>query len=248
MPTANLLILIAVLLPPKALEVLGSVVEERTLLTPYGEAGPFGLHVNSAGQAVWVEPYSGLPTRTDSRATIYAAKQLGVSRILNWDTGIALNPVLERGEAAVVTDYIAWIHHQADTFYTTAPIEMDLNASSVRTAFCPELTTALQQLLPSASAVAVVGVDFLRRETAAEARMFRAWGADVLSYNLVPEVGLAQEMGLCYAGLLTIGALAADRTPPDPRGEVRASFHPIVEMLPTLVGLVGGARGCGCGH
>ena len=93
-PTADLLILIAVLLPPKALEALGEVVEERVLLTPYGEAGPFGRHQNAAGQAVWVEPYSGLPTRTDPRATIYAAKQLGVKRILNWDTGIALNPVL----------------------------------------------------------------------------------------------------------------------------------------------------------
>ena len=176
-----------------------------------------------------------------------------MSRILNWDTGIALNPVLGRGEAAVATDYIAWIHHQADTFYTTAPytttpMEMDLSAANLRTVFCPEMTAAMQQVLPQSSEVAVVGVDFLRRETAAEARMFRAWGADVLSYNLVPEVGLAQELGLCYGGLLTIGALAADRTPPDPHGEVRASLHAIVEMLPTLVRLVGGARGCSCGH
>ena len=153
----------------------------------------------------------------------------------------------------MVTDYIAWIHHQADTFYTTAPyttapMEMDLSAVNMRTAFCPEMTAAMQQLLPQASEVVVVGVDFLRRETAAEARMFRAWGADVLSYNLVPEVGLAQELGLCYGGLLTIGALGADRTPHPAHGEVRASFHAIVEKLPTLVGLLSGEHRCNCGH
>ena len=37
-------------------------------------------------------------TRTpDPRATIFAARELGLTRILNWDTGVALNPVLHRG-------------------------------------------------------------------------------------------------------------------------------------------------------
>ena len=98
-PAANLLLLIAVLLPPKALDVLGPVVDERTVLTPYGESGPLALRVTPNGDPVWVQPYTGLPTRTDPRATIYAAKQLGVQRVLNWDTGIAVNPVLQRGRA-----------------------------------------------------------------------------------------------------------------------------------------------------
>ena len=46
MPTANLLLLIAVLLPPKALDVLGAVIDERTVLTPYGEAGPLAFTLN----------------------------------------------------------------------------------------------------------------------------------------------------------------------------------------------------------
>ncbi|MCB0150142.1 MAG: hypothetical protein KDE01_21160, partial [Caldilineaceae bacterium] len=87
MPTASLLILIAVLLPPSALDILGEVVDERTYLTPYGEAGPLALRKLSDDLAVWVQPYTGLPTRTDPRATIFAARQLGVQRILNWDMG-----------------------------------------------------------------------------------------------------------------------------------------------------------------
>ena len=51
MPNANLLLLVAVLLPPRALDILGDVLEERTLLTPYGDAGPLALRVRDDGLA-----------------------------------------------------------------------------------------------------------------------------------------------------------------------------------------------------
>ncbi len=246
MPNANLLLLVAVLLPPRALDILGDVLEERTLLTPYGDAGPLALRVRDDGLATWVQPYTGLPTRTDPRATMYAARQLGVQRVLNWDAGIGLNPVLRRGEPVVVADYIAWTARQADSFFTTTPLEMDASAASVRAAFCPEMTAAWRQLLPGVAEVVTVGADFLRRETPAEARMFQAWGADVLTYNLVPEVGLAQEMGLCYAGLVTVSALGADRTPGAPHGEMRASLHALTELLPAFVDQMRQPATCSC--
>lgn len=247
MPTASLLILIAVLLPPSALDILGEVVDERTYLTPYGEAGPLALRKLSDDLAVWVQPYTGLPTRTDPRATIFAARQLGVQRILNWDMGIAVNPVLQRGQPVIVDDYIGWTSHQADTFFSDAHTGLDINLGSVRSPFCPELGGAIQQLLPGLPEATAVGVDFLRRETRAEARMFRRWGADVLSYNLVPEVALAQEMKMCYAGLVTISGYAADRTQTEPMGEVRASLSTTVQMLPAFVEMVTHVRRCDCG-
>ncbi len=246
MPTANLLLLIAVLLPPKALDVLGPVVEERSLLTPYGEAGPLALRVTPNGDAVWVQPYTGLPTRTDPRATLYAAKQLGVERVLNWDSGIALNPVLQRGEVAIVEDYIAWITHQADSFFSESSLEMDRRATSVHSAFCPQLIGHLRSLMPGVPEVVTVGADFLRRETPAEARMMRSWGADTLSYNLVPEVALAHEMGMCYAGLLTLTALAADRPAAVAQGEVRSTLHAVADLLPIFIALAGGPVACRC--
>lgn len=260
-PPANLLLLIAVLLPPKALDVLGPVVEERTVLTPYGEAGPLALRITPNGDPVWVQPYTGLPTRTDARATMYAARQLGVRRVLNWDAGIALNPVLGRSEPAIVADYIAWITHQADSFFTPGPGEvgaggmgrgpmmsgeMDRGAVNVRSTFCPQLTGHLRGLMPGVPEVVTVGTDFPRRETPAEARLFRLLGADALSYNLVPEVALAHEMGLCYAGLLTLTALGADRPPGVDDGSVRATLHAIADLLPIFVALAAGPITCKC--
>lgn len=247
-PAANLLLLIAVLLPPSALDILGEVCEERTYLTPYGEAGPLALRKVSDDLAVWVQPYTGLPTRTDPRSTIFAARQLGVERILNWDMGIAINPVLQRGQPVVIDDYISWTSHQSDTFFAHAHTGLDINYGNVREPFCAEMNAAIQQLLPGLPEAVAVGVDFLRRETRAEARMFRSWGADVLSYNLAPEVALAQEMKMCYAGLVTISGYAADRAQPEPMGEVRASLSTTVQMLPAFVELVSQTRQCTCGE
>ena len=109
------------------------------------------------------------------------------------------------------------------------------------------MAAAIQQLLPGLPEATAVGVDFLRRETRAEARMFRRWGADVLSYNLVPEVALARELRMCYAGLVTISGYAADRSQPEPTGEVRASLSTTVQMLPLFVELVTHVRRCDCG-
>jgi 5'-methylthioadenosine phosphorylase len=248
MPNANLLLLIAVLLPPSALDLLGEVLDERTYLTPYGAAGPLALRRVGDDLAVWVQPYTGLPTRTDPRATLFAARQLGVQRILNWDMGIAINPVLQRGQPVVVADYIGWTSHQPDTFFSDAHTGLEINYGSVRAPFCPEMGAAIQQLLPGLPEAVAVGVDFLRRETRAEARMFRQWGADVLTYNLAPEVALAQELGLCYAGLVTVSGYAADRAQPEPMGEVRASLSTTLQMLPAFVEMVAQARQCACGE
>ena len=248
MPNANLLLLIAVLLPPSALDMLGEVVDERTYLTPYGEAGPLALRKLSDDLAIWVQPYTGLPTRTDPRATIFAARQLGVQRILNWDMGIAINPVLQRGQPVVIDDYIGWTSHQADTYFSAAHTGLDINYGSVRAPFCPEMGAAIQQLLPGLPEAVAVGVDFLRRETRAEARMFRSWGADVLSYNLAPEVALAQEMRICYAGLVTISGYAADRIQSEPMGEVRASLNTTLQLLPAFAEMVARPRRCACGE
>jgi 5'-methylthioadenosine phosphorylase len=100
--------------------------------------------------------------------------------------------------------------------------------------------------MPGVPEVVTVGADFLRRETRAEARMFRAWGADTLSYNLVPEVALAHEMGMCYAGLLTLTALGADRPPPVSQGEVRSTLHAVADLLPIFIALAGGPITCKC--
>ncbi len=244
-PVADLLILVAVLLPPRALDSLGELNEERTIHTPFGEVGPLGLRTPIGGPAVWVQPYTGGPTRTDPRATLYAARELGVRYVLNWDTGIAVNPLLQRGQALLAVDFIDWTRHQPYTF--AAQLERSETASALRPpAFCPHMLSALWQVLPQALGAVYLGVDGPRRETPAEARLFRQFGADIIGQNLVPEVYLARELSLCYAGLVTVGERSADQLNAPHHGELRAGLEQIMLALPAYVNLLGALPTCDC--
>lgn len=235
MSSIELLLLVGVFLPPRALDGLGPVVEERMVPTPYGAFGPIALRQAEGGPGVWIGPYSGLPTRTDPRATIFAANYLGVKRVLGWDTGIALNPVLMRGQPVIANDFIDFTFREPNTFASDLLRNKDHERLTQIPRFCPQMTSALHKLLPIAPGVTYLGIDDLRRETPAEARMYRLWGADIIGQNLVPEVLLAREAGLCFAGLLTIGSHAADLGQPAPHGELRAGLEVTMQTLPEFI-------------
>ena len=228
--SAELLVLLAVLLPPVALDDVGSLVMERKVITPYGVVGPLALRRLDDQTNIWIQPYSGEASRTDPRATIFAAYALGVRRMLAWDMAVALNPVLPRGQVGVVADYVDWTR-QPGTFHG-APPAMALMPDGSGPVFCPRLIAALHRTLPFAVDVVYLGTDGPRRETPAEARLFRQWGADVMGHNIVPEAALAREAGICFAGLTTVGDFGADRAAPAAGGEVRASLSAVLSCLP----------------
>lgn len=250
---ADLLILLAVLLPPAALDGLGRLVEERTVPTPYGAVGPLARRQPQTGPSVWLQPYTGVSTRTDPRSTIYAALSLGVGQILNWDQGIAINPVLQRGHVAVVSDYVDFTRQPTSfgggmpgSFGRMLPASVPWEEGIHRPPLCPRLSAALHRTIPFAVNAVYLGVDGPRRETPAEARIYRQWGIDVIGQNLIPEAALAQEVGLCYAGLVTVGDLGADRPLPAQHGEVRAALGAVLTALPALAAEAMTPGVCGC--
>jgi len=245
---ADLLILVAVLLPPQTLDIFGTLTEERVIETPYGPVSPLGLRRPASGPAVWVQPYTGLPQRTDPRATLYAAQELGVHYVLNWDTGIVTNPVLIRGQNVIAVDFIDWTRHLPHTFGNHLPQITANEQYRQPPSFCSHMVKTLFQILPDAVGVTYLGVDGPRRETPAEARLFRHWGVDVIGQNLVPEVCLAQELGLCYAGLITLGERSADQLTVPTHGEMRAGMEQIISVLPDYVNLLGAFPTCAGSH
>jgi 5'-methylthioadenosine phosphorylase len=246
MSATNLLLLISVLLPPKTLDSLGPVVEERVVQTPYGTFGPVARRKAENVPGVWVGPYTGLPTRTDPRATLFAANQLGIRRVLGWDTGIAVNSVLMRGQPVIAGDFIDFTFREPNTFANELARGRQDERKMLVPRFCPQMTGALQKMVPIAPSVTYLGIDDLRRETPAEARMYRLWGADVIGQNLVPEVLLAREAGLCFAGLVTVGSYSADLPSPTPYGELRAGLEMAMEVLPQLIRYLAMLPDCTC--
>jgi 5'-methylthioadenosine phosphorylase len=228
--SAELLILLSALLPPAAVDELGTLILERKVITPYGVVGPVALRQLDEQTNIWIQPYTGEASRTDPRSTIFAAYALGVRRILAWDMVVALNPVLPRGQVGVVADYVDWTR-QPGTFHG-APPAMPVTPEGHGSVLCPRLMRTLHRMLPFAVDVVYLGTDGPRRETPAEARLFRQWGVDVMGQNIVPEAALAREAGICFAGLTTVADFGADRGSPPPTGEVRASLSAVLSSLP----------------
>ena len=239
----SLLLLLAVPLPPQSLEALGPLIEERRVDTRYGPVGPLARRGSPDTPSVWIQPYYGLPSRTDPRATLQAAQTLHVSQIVACDTVVAVNPVLGPAHPVLITDYIDFTRHQPQTFYESE----GTGGLSQTPAICPLLTGALSHILPMAPGAVYLGVDGPRRETAAEARMFRNWGADVLGQNLVPEIALARELGLCFAGLGIVEDISAERpTPLAPEDDFRG-LESVVLALSALTQMIDPNTACDCG-
>ncbi len=238
------LLILAQPLPPRSLENLGDFIEELPLSTPYGKAGPFALRQPVGGDGVWVLPYFGGPARTDPRATLWAAKELGVQRILAWDSVIGLEHDLGRGQIILPRDYIDWTKHQPCTFFE----KTGAGYISQVPPFCPDINAVIARQLPEAKAVVYLGGEGPRRETAAEARMFRQWGAHVRGLNLVPETYLAKELELCFGAVGVVIAHGADRLPSTAGGEIRDADRIILAALPAIFSDLGLTQSCDCDH
>jgi len=195
------------------------------------------------GPTFLVQPYFGLPTRLDPRATVWAARQLGLQRVIGWDAGVALNQLLRRGDTMIVDDYIDNTHRQPTTLFE----EQGVGGIVQVPAFCPQIRKALHDFVPGAVDGGVyLAVDGPRRETVAEARLYRAWGGDVIGQNLIPEAVLAKELGLCYAGLVTVVDRASDLPASPAAGEVRAALRGIMNALPRVIQALAGEPTCNC--
>lgn len=250
----KILLLVAVLLPPFALNELGAVVEERVVRTPFGDVGPLALRHTPADSetgeeelALWVEPYSGSPSRTDPRATLHAAASLGLQRILTWDTAIALSPTLQRGEVAIPTDMIDFTRHQPDSFLTSPWLTLPTRVEEpVAGPFCPDCLALLHESFPAADPVVAIATDGPRRETPAEGRMFRNAGGDVICANLAPEAFLARELQICFSGLVTIGDYSTDQERHPVEGEVRHGLENAMSKLPDLLRRMDALAHCSC--
>lgn len=241
-----LMLLISVLLPPRALDDVGLLTEERTVRTPFGEVGPLARRVASEGRTYWVQPYSGMPARTDPRATLYAARALGCRRVLAWDGGVAVDERFARGETVIAADAIDWTRHQPDSYFASAGLEALSVDSEEPATFCPVMSSLLHDSFASAAPAVIVGVDGPRRETPAEARLFRAWGAAGICQNITPEAMLARELGICFAAIVTFNAYSRDQQREIVEGELRRGLEEAMQSLRTALPTLHSEFACRC--
>lgn len=149
----------------------------------------------------------------DARALIYAAKEMGPTRLLAAEVVQPVSGLLEPGDLVIPADVIDQTRLRPFTFF----VGKGYGFIKLNPPFCPDL---MASLLASARAYSprsfkgavYVGAEGPRDATPAELRMYRQWGGDLVGNSLLPEAYLARELELCYAAITVVDG-GADQLP-----------------------------------
>lgn len=180
------------------------------------------------------------PHRINYRANIAALKKVGVRAAFATTAVGSMREDLLPGELVLLSNLIDFTRDRTGkTFFDggDAPVvHSDLThpySDELRT-LCLESAEELGIALRPGG-VYICG-DGPRYETAAEVKLFASWGADVAGMTAVPEVPLAREAGIHYAGISLVTNLGAGLS----RGELtHAEVEEAMEAArPRLIALL----------
>ncbi|MFQ5423466.1 MAG: S-methyl-5'-thioadenosine phosphorylase [Phycisphaerae bacterium] len=180
----------------------------REIDTPFGRpSGPI-IRGRCEGAEVAVLARHGeghllSPTAVPYRANIYALKSVGVTRIIASGATGSLREDLRPRDLVVVDQVIDKTTRRAGTFFDEAGIAAHVELAEP---FCPAIRRALLSAAGSVDTTVHDGGTYVCMEgpafsTAAESRMHRAWGGDLIGMTCMPEARLAREAEMCYAML-----------------------------------------------
>lgn len=195
-------------LPPGA---LGKRLSSRRVRTPYGISNPVHLCESAGFRFLFLsrhgeKGYEKTAPYVNFRANIYAAKSLGVTRIVAWTGPGAISRKVRPGDLVLPDDLLDFTRNRPSTFYEGKGIGF-LRQFPV---FCERLRDALRSVATGREGGREAGkrihfggtyacTEGPRLETPAEIRFLARAGADLVGMTLCPEAFLARELEICYA-------------------------------------------------
>jgi 5'-methylthioadenosine phosphorylase len=175
------------------------------------------------------------PHAINYRANIAALKALGVTAIFASTAVGSLRPEWKPGALVLLDDFFDCTSSRAKTFFDSYPVHVDVTQP-----YCPHARSFLLQAARVQGAILHDGGTYIctdgpRFETPGEIRLFASWGADVVGMTGVPEVVLAREASISYAGLSIVTNLAAGISPqPLTQGEVLDAMKTALPQVTSL--------------
>lgn len=232
-------------------------VEEIKLHTPYGPPSDSVTIGELKGRKIAFIPrhsrkHTIRPTDVNSRANIYALKELGVQRILAPSAVGSLKEEFKPGDVVFVDQFIDRTTKREQSFYTGPQV----CHISVADPMCPELRGILigvadEMNISYHTAGTYICIEGPRFSTKAESRMFRSWGADIIGMTLVPECVLAREAEICYASIATVTDYDVWKDHPVSVEEVvktmRDNVEKVKKTITETILRMPRERGCQCG-
>jgi len=216
-------------------------VEETKVHTPYGPPSDLITLGEIDGRKIAFIPRHGKkhtlrPTDVNSRANVYALKQLGVQHILAPCAVGSLKEELKPGDIVLADQFIDRTTRREQSFFE-GPRVCHI---SVAEPMCPNLRKILAKVAAESGiryhkTGTYVCIEGPRFSTKAESELFRSWGADVIGMTLVPECVLAREAEICYASIATVTDYDVWKEHPVNAGEIAKTMAENVEKIKALL-------------
>jgi len=185
--------------------------KEIEVETPFGRPAAALVIGEIGGREVAVlarhgKDHSIMPTKVPFQANVWALKKIGCSHILATTACGSLKEEIKPKDLVFPDQFIDFTKRRRLTFYEDKVVH-----TSMAEPFCPDLRrllaeTAKDLALSYHDKGTVLTIEGPRFSTRAESRLFRGFGADIVNMSTVPEVILANEVGLRYAAI----AMATD--------------------------------------
>jgi len=181
----------------------GMELRSETVVTPYGS-----VTVERTDDLIFLHrhaPHHSVPPhKVNYRANIKALDMLGVKRICATFAVGSINVDFELAVPVILSDFLDYSSGREHSFFDT--IDEGKGHVDISVPFCPVLSNALEAeakklCLKVRHGGVYASTNGPRFETPAEIRAYRKFGADVVGMTLCPELPLALELGMSYAGL-----------------------------------------------
>ncbi|NQS75316.1 MAG: S-methyl-5'-thioadenosine phosphorylase [Peptococcaceae bacterium] len=211
-------------------DILQEIRDEK-VSTPYGDVVlRIGKHQSKlvAFMNRHGEGHSIPPNMVNYRANIDALKRLGVQNILATAAVGSLNPVMEPGHLIFVDQFLDFTKFREQTFFAGG--DAGVVHTDMTEPYCPRLRESLAQAAENLGLIyhkmgVYVCTEGPRFETAAEIKMYRMLGGDLVGMTGVPEAPLAREAGICYSTIAMVTNFGAGISP------ARLSHQEVIDTM-----------------
>ncbi len=221
---------------------------QKTVTTRYGKATVY----QPPGTEYIIIPRHGAahqspPHGINYRANITAFEQLGVKEIIATSAVGSMNHGFRVGEIGLIEQFLDFTKRRQTTFFERQVVHTDMTNPYSRHLNL-EITVAAKRMgVEVHPHLVYVCAEGPRFETAAEIKMYKILGGDVVGMTGVPEVVLANEKRLEYASVVLATNWAAGMQPKVSHEEVlrvmKRSGKVVKQLIDaTLDSLRGGRR------
>ena len=184
------------------------------------------------------------PHSVNYRANIAALERLGVKEVIATSAVGSMNDGFKVGELGLAGQFLDFTKRRDWTFFENAVVHTDMTYPYSRRVNEALVNAAKELRLEVREGLVYVCVEGPRFETAAEIKMYRTLGGDVVGMTGVPEVVLAKEKQMEYSSVLVATNWAAGLQPTVSHEEVTRVLERTGRLVKQLIeGAIGGLSG-----